>query len=100
MFYIYILYSTSSDKYYIGYTEDINKRLFMHNNPINNKYTSKHLPWILKKSFEVGYSKNIALRMERKIKNMKSRKFIEKLLDPNEGDKIFQNLLSKIAPNY
>ncbi|MDQ2179569.1 GIY-YIG nuclease family protein [Marinifilum sp. D714] len=99
MFHIYILYSVSSDKYYIGYTENTSKRLYMHNNPIDSKYTSKHLPWELKKSFEVGNNKTIALKMERKIKNMKSRKFIEKLLIPNEGKKIFKDLLLKITPD-
>lgn len=100
MFCIYILYSTSSDKYYIGYTKDITRRMFMHNNPIDNKYTSKHIPWELKKWFEVGLNKTIALKMERKIKNMKSRKFIEKLLIPNEGEKIFKDLLQKIDPDF
>jgi len=96
MFFIYILYSLSSDKYYVGYSEDVPKRVFMHNNPIDNKYTSKHLPWELKKSFEVGNNKTFALKMERKIKNMKSRKFIEKLLEPTKGDIIFKDLLEKI----
>jgi len=71
----------------------------MHNNPIDNKYTSKHLPWELKKSFEVGHNKTVALKMERKIKNMKSRKFIEKLLIPIEGEIIFKDLLQKIEPD-
>ena len=31
MFYIYILYSESFDKYYVGYTSDITRRLEEHN---------------------------------------------------------------------
>jgi len=30
MFFIYILYSESSDKYYIGYTENVEKRFYFH----------------------------------------------------------------------
>ena len=97
MFFIYILYSPSSDKYYLGYTEDVSKRIFMHNNPIRSSYTSKHTPWILKRTFEVGNNKTFALKIEQKIKKMKSRKYLEKLLDPAEGNKIFSDLLKKVA---
>ncbi|PCH71033.1 MAG: hypothetical protein COC06_02570 [Bacteroidales bacterium] len=92
---MYILYSPSSDKYYLGYTEDVSKRIFMHNNPIRSSYTSKHTPWILKRAFEVGDNKTFALKIEQKIKKMKSRKYLEKLLDPAEGNKIFSDLLKK-----
>jgi len=95
MFFIYILYSESSDKYYIGYTENVEKRLHFHNNPIKVCYTSKHRPWVLKKSFSVGDSKTNALRAERKIKKMKSRKFIEDLLDVDRGQDIFTSLLNQ-----
>ena len=30
MYYIYIIYSTKLDRYYVGYTADINKRLVDH----------------------------------------------------------------------
>jgi hypothetical protein len=53
MFYIYILYSKKSDRYYIGLTSDVNRRLEKHNDPPENtKYTAKHLPWELKIFFE------------------------------------------------
>ena len=69
----------------------------MHNNPIRSSYTSKHTPWILKRAFEVGNNKTLALKIERKIKKMKSRKYLEKLLDPAKGNKIFSDLLKKVA---
>ncbi len=96
MFFIYILHSPSSDKYYLRYTEDVTKRIFTHNNPIRNNYTSKHRPWILKRAFQVGNNKTIALKMERKIKKMKSRKYLELLLEPQKGELIFSDLLKKI----
>ena len=94
MFFIYILYSVSSDKYYIGYTENVEKRLHFHNNQIKVCYTSKHRPWVLKKSFSVGDSKTNALQAERKIKKLKSRKFIEQLLDMEDGQDLFDSLLN------
>jgi putative endonuclease len=69
----------------------------MHNNPIRTSYTSKHRPWILKKTFKVGKDKKLALKMERKIKSMKSRKYLEQLLDPQKGEQIFYNLLKTVS---
>ncbi|RZL54675.1 MAG: GIY-YIG nuclease family protein [Pedobacter sp.] len=54
MFYLYILYSALSDKYYVGYTGNIERRLFEHSNNERTPYTSKHRPWILKKSIALG----------------------------------------------
>ena len=47
-FYIYILYSEKANKYYIGHTSDVNRRLFEHNNPEKStKFTAKYLPLAL-----------------------------------------------------
>jgi len=40
MFYIYILYSQNSDLYYVGYTDDVNRRLLEHNLISDKSYTS------------------------------------------------------------
>ena len=78
MFFIYILYSLSLDKYYIGFTSDLQSRLKKHNN--NHKgFTGKSSDWILKYS-EVFDSKSKALKREKLIKNWKSRKMIERLI--------------------
>jgi len=46
MYYIYIIYSPRSDKYYIGMTSDVARRLEEHNDPCReNKYTLKHICW-------------------------------------------------------
>ena len=82
MFYIYILYSQSSNKYYIGQTQDPSKRLKEHNTKENGTYTSKHQPWELMAVFEIGTSLSEALATERFIKKQKSRKIIEWLIDP------------------
>ena len=85
MYYLYILYSTNSDKYYVGQTADLERRLFEHNNSEHNTYTSKHRPWILVASFAVGNDRGSALKIERKIKSFKSRKIILDLIS-NSGD--------------
>jgi putative endonuclease len=41
MFYLYILYSESADKYYVGHTDEPNRRLEQHNTAIKNSYTAK-----------------------------------------------------------
>ena len=81
-FYIYLLYSESSDKYYVGYSRDPLKRLTEHNTVDHPTFTSKHRPWHLKAIFEAGKTKSNAIEMERFIKKQKSRKLLESLADP------------------
>ena len=80
MFYLYIIYSESADKYYIGHTSDPGRRLFEHNNNPRMTFTHKYRPWVLKVSFPVSEMRSDALRVERYIKKLKSRKFIEQLI--------------------
>ena len=47
MFYVYILQSlVKSEKYYTGFTENIEKRIIKHNEG-SVSYTSKYKPWEL-----------------------------------------------------
>ena len=80
MFYIYILFSPSSDKYYVGHTENISQRLESHNGSEKNTYTSKHRPWTLTALFECTNNRSEALKIEKFIKKQKSRKLIEKII--------------------
>jgi putative endonuclease len=97
MFYIYILHSKSSDKYYIGSTADVNRRLEEHNNPqVKTKYTAKHLPWEIKVYFECSDSRGNCLIIERFIKNQKSRAFLEKLIAEKDNPGYFENLIRNI----
>jgi putative endonuclease len=97
MFYIYILYSSKSDKYYVGTTSDINRRLMEHNNPhVFIKYTAKHIPWELKLSFEVSELRSHALIVEKFIKKQKSRQFIEKLISESNNPDYYISLITNI----
>ena len=91
MFYIYIIYSESADKYYIGHTNEPNRRLEEHNNVIKNSYTFRYRPWMLKACFEVSESRGETRKVENYLKKMKSRKLIEKIIqDLKVFDKIVE----------
>jgi len=78
MYYVYILKSLSSGKYYIGSSENPQRRLEFHNK-IEKGFTARYRPWgiVFIKEFR---DKKSAQSAERKIKSWKNRKMIEKLL--------------------
>jgi putative endonuclease len=65
VFYIYIIYSPSPDKYYLGYSNDPIRRLDEHNSTPHNTYTCKHRPWFLKAHFKCSEQEAEAIRIER-----------------------------------
>ncbi|HSP12072.1 MAG TPA: GIY-YIG nuclease family protein [Salegentibacter sp.] len=77
-FYVYILFSKTLDKYYIGSTQDIDIRLEKH---LQSKkgFTSRAKDWIVVYS-EDFQSKQEAMKREFQIKKWKSRRMIEKLI--------------------
>ncbi len=78
MYFIYILYSQKIDKYYVGCTENLEKRLEEHNAGLSN-FTSKGTPWV-RVYFEQLNSLSEARKREIEIKKKKSRKYIEFLI--------------------
>ena len=78
MFYVYILYSQKTNKYYIGSTNDIERRLLEHNRG-KTAFSKTGMPWILKYS-ETFQTKSEAVKRENYIKSSKSRLYIESLL--------------------
>ena len=80
MYYLYILFSASSNKYYVGYTEDVDRRLHEHNHSERTAYTSKHRPWLLKKQIALTNDRGFAMRIEKAVKRTKSRIVIEKII--------------------
>lgn len=80
MFYGYILYSHSSDLFYVGSSQNPWKRLEKHNTSKFSTFTSKHRPWELVAVFEAGESREEA---ETLVKKQKSRKLIIKNIAPN-----------------
>ena len=77
--YVYILYSLTFDKFYIGSTSDtVEKRLHKHNSN-HSGFTGRSTDWKL--MYKEEYSdKMMALKREKQIKAWKSRKRIEALV--------------------
>ncbi len=76
--YCYILYSATLDKFYVGSTTDIIRRLAEHNRG-KEKFTKTGIPWELKYK-EIFTELIDARKREFFIKKQKSRKFIENLI--------------------
>ncbi len=77
-YFIYIIYSYSIDKYYIGYSKNPWVRLQQHNSNAKDKYTGRTSDWELAAVFCVQ-DEITAIRLERYIKKQKSRSFITQL---------------------
>ncbi|MBU2444069.1 MAG: GIY-YIG nuclease family protein [Bacteroidetes bacterium] len=76
--FVYILYSEKIDKYYVGYTSDLDLRINRHNEGWG-KFSLKGIPWKLV-YHERFKTKSEAINRELQIKKRKSRKFIESLI--------------------
>ena len=74
----YILYSVKLNKYYVGSTTDMERRLNDHNRG-KEKFTQTGMPWRLVYSELFDELAN-ARRREQEIKKKKSRKYIEILI--------------------
>ena len=81
MFFVYILESEGSKRYYIGQTEDLEDRLRRHNQG-RNLSTKAYIPWQLK--WWKGYkTRSEAVNVERKLKSIKKRAGLEKYVRVN-----------------
>jgi putative endonuclease len=78
VFFVYILYSQRIARFYVGYTNDINRRIAEHNR-IKGKYTDRGIPWQLAYT-ECFSSKEEAAKREAFIKAQKSKAYIENLI--------------------
>jgi len=78
VWFIYVLYYQKLDRYYVGYTDDLDRRLERHNSGWG-RYTKAGIPWRLE-YYEPISSKREAITREREIKRRKSRKYIEALI--------------------
>ena len=82
MFYIYIIYSNTAEKFYVGHSENPWDRLVQHNENEGDKYTGKYQNWELKAVFQVSENRGDALLIEKFIKRQKSKKLLLKLIEP------------------
>jgi len=74
MFYLYLIESETSGRYYIGQTDDLQRRLVDHSGH-RKKFTNGKGPWRL-----IGYksfhSRSEAIMEERRLKRAKNRKYV------------------------
>ena len=90
---VYILYSSKLDRFYIGTTDDVPNRLIEHNNLYyKDAFTSRGVPWVLYLSID-GLLSEKAYQIERHIKKMKSKKYIENL-------KSYPEIIIKLIAKY
>ena len=84
MYFVYIIYSEKLNRFYIGTTDDLDKRIEQHNSAFYpNSFTSKGIPWVLKVHFTFEVSSH-AYFAEKFIKRMKSNVFIRKIIEQPE----------------
>ncbi len=80
MHYVYILKSDKDPaKFYIGETDNIERRLKEHANPAKDQYTYKYYPWSLETYISFN-NKSIAKRFESYLKTGSGRAFFRKHL--------------------
>lgn len=92
MHFLYIIYSQKLDKFYVGESQNVEQRLFLHNtHSFKKAYTKAANDWKIKLSFECNCRKD-AIIIEKFIKKMKSRNFIVKVINQPQ---ILNDILSK-----
>ncbi|WP_111879867.1 GIY-YIG nuclease family protein [Aequorivita sp. CIP111184] len=92
MHYLYIIHSLTLDSYYVGESPDIHKRLKQHNEHyFKSNFTKAATDWKISLEYECA-NRSEALFLEKFIKKMKSRVFIEKVID---NPKILLDILKR-----
>jgi putative endonuclease len=77
-YYLYILQSIKFEKYYIGISQNPQKRLQYHNS-FEKGFTSRYRPWKIV-FIQLFNSKEVALKTEKRLKNWKSKLMIERVI--------------------
>jgi len=77
-YYVYVLKSEVDGSWYIGYTEDIEKRIQQHNNG-ESLYTKRKTPWTII-YYEVSFDKYDAIAREKYLKTGMGRRFLKNRL--------------------
>ena len=78
-YFVYILKSVDSKKYYIGHTNNINRRLLEHNDVNRHGWSKKYAPWEV--LYSVSYfTRAEAMKEEKRLKSFKNRSTLEKYI--------------------
>ncbi len=80
MFYVYVIYNKSANRYYIGQTMDMKIRLEQHNNHMFKSYTSRFTgEWELIYKESVA-TRSEALKREKSLKSGGGREYIKTII--------------------
>jgi len=79
MYFVYVLKSISHARTYVGFTNDIDRRLKEHNSG-KSKFSSKFTPWeiIHTEEFEL---KSEAIKREKYLKSAAGRRYLKTILE-------------------
>ena len=72
---VYILFSDSLQKYYVGQTSDVENRIHYHNTG-KADFTSKGIPWRMIHSFPCA-TRSEAVRLEASIKKRGIKRYLQ-----------------------
>ena len=75
MYTVYVLYSPSHQKIYVGFTSNLEQRMISHNQKGVKGYTSKFRPWQVLFT-ECFSTKHEAMKREKALKQGKGREYI------------------------
>lgn len=78
IFYVYVLISEKDSSWYIGYTSDLEKRLFEHNSG-KSITTIRKIPWKVL-YYEVSNNKQDAIAREKYLKSGMGRRYLKNRL--------------------
>lgn len=79
MFTVYVLYSASFKKIYIGYTSSLDERIRTHNELGTKGWTIRFRPWEVIYT-EIFENKTAAMKREKELKTASGRKWIWQLI--------------------
>lgn len=79
MYYVYIIWNGKAKKYYIGQTNNLEKRISQHNDPNNtySKYTKQYKGLWTLIYFEEYLTREEAKEREKYLKNRRGREFVK-----------------------
>lgn len=75
MYWVYVLYSESTNSYYKGQTNNLQERITRHNQGFE-KYTKNGIPWTLVYSIYC-LNRSEAMQLEKKLKNLSKKRLLD-----------------------
>ncbi|WP_234364024.1 GIY-YIG nuclease family protein [Lunatibacter salilacus] len=83
-YFVYILYSETTDRYYVGQTQNLEESMERHNSG-RNKSTKPGIPWTLV-HFELSSDRLSAMAREKYIKNHGSKRYLTLISNSSDMD--------------